>query len=170
LTAWLTEQEARTLGAACDRLIPPDEGFPGATAAGAVAYVDELLDAFAHEPPHIWAAGAGTATGEPTEGWLDLGPAEAHAWRTRIEGWQQVYRRGIAALGEDFLDLDGEVQDERLASDPDFRWTLYEHCCEAVYGDPAYGGNRNERGWQSIGFPGPPFPRGYTPDEVTGRA
>ena len=103
------------------------------------------------------------------DAWLELGPAEGHAWRQRIDGWQAAYRAGLAALGDDFAELDGDAQDERLAADPAFRWLLYEHCCEAVYGDPAYGGNAGEAGWRSVGFPGPPFPRGYTAQEVTGR-
>jgi gluconate 2-dehydrogenase gamma chain len=165
LIIWFSEHEARTLGAACNRLIPPDDEFPGAGPAGAVAYVGRLLEAFAHDPPHIWARG----TGADGDDWLALGPGEAHAWRQRVQGWQQAYRDGITDLGEDFVDLDGEAQDERLAADPDFRWLLYEHCCEAVYGDPAYGGNRNELGWQSIAFPGDPFPHGYPDAEVTDR-
>lgn len=162
---WFTEHEARTLGAAVNRLIPPDGDFPGAGPAGAVAYIGRLLDAFAHDPPHIWAAD----TGAGNDAWLALGPAEAAAWRTRVEAWQEQYRTGLAALGDDFTEADGDEQDRRLAALPDFRWQLYEHACEAVYGDPAYGGNRNGLGWASIGFAGDPFPRGYTPDEVTGR-
>jgi gluconate 2-dehydrogenase gamma chain len=162
---WFTEAEAYALGAAVNRLIPPDGDFPGAGPAGAVAYVGRLLDAFAHDPPHIWA----TSTGTDEDGWLELGPAEAAAWRTRVEEWQHAYRNGLAALGADFVEVDGEEQDARLAAQPDLRWLLYRHACEATYGDPAYGGNRNELGWQSIGFPGDPFPKGYTDAEVSGR-
>jgi hypothetical protein len=165
MAAWLTDAEARTLAAAADRLIPADGAFPGAAAAGVVAYLDRLLGAFAHDPPHIWAA----RTGAANDGWLALGPAEANAWGARVEAWQRQYRSGLAALGEDFTDLDTDEQDRRLAADPEFRWQLYEHTCEAVYGDPAYAGNVDKAGWVSIGFAGDPFPRGYTPDEVTNR-
>lgn len=165
MIVWFTEDEARTLSAAVNRLIPADGDFPGAEPAGAVTYVGHLLDAFAYDPPHIWAG----STGADHDGWLELGPAEAMAWRQRVEGWQHAYREGLAELGTDFARLDGAEQDDRLAADADFRWLLYRHACEAVYGDPAYGGNRGRLGWQSIAFPGDPFPRGYTPEEVTGR-
>jgi gluconate 2-dehydrogenase gamma chain len=158
--------EQRVLAAACDRLIPPDDQFPGAARAGAPGYVNQLLRAFdVTGPPLIWSR----TTGERAVAWLQLGPAEEHAWRLRVERWQAAYDEGLQRLGADFAELDGDAQDERLAADPEFRWLLYEHCCEAVYGDPAYGGNRDRLGWRSIGFPGDPFPHGYTDAEVTDR-
>jgi hypothetical protein len=72
----------------------------------------------------------------------------------------------LAALGDDFVDLDGDGQDARLAADPDFRRLLYEHACEGTYGDPAYGGNRGLAGWRSIDHVGDTQPRGWTDDEV----
>jgi len=165
VAAFFTSVETRTLAAAVDRLIPPDDSFPGAAGAGAVEYVEGLLTAFEHDPPRIWA----TATDAGTTGWLQLGPAEAWAWRTRVEGWQQAYRAGLTSLGHDFAEVDGDEQDRRLAADEDLRWLLYIHACEAVYGDPAYGGNREAVGWISIAFPGDPFPAGYPPEEVTDR-
>jgi hypothetical protein len=105
------------------------------------------------------------------------------AWRTRIEGsqgrperefngpvvgWQRQYADGLAALGEDFARLRGAEQDERLARDPSFRRLLHEHACEATYGDPVYGGNRDGAGWRSVGFAGDVQPRGWTDDEVRG--
>jgi hypothetical protein len=112
---------------------------------------------------------------------LDLSPNEALAWRTRIEGsngiperefngptrgWQSIYRDGIAELGSDFTDVDGDEQDRRLAGQHRFRNVLYEHACEGAYGAPEYGGNRNLAGWQAIDFPGDSQPRGYTDEEV----
>jgi len=35
---------------------------------------------------------------------------------------------------------------------------VHAHACEATYGDPAYGGNRDGGGWQAISFPEPLFP------------
>ena len=84
-------------------------------------------------------------------------------------GWQERYRSGLAALGGDFLDLDGEAQDARLDADPEFKALLHTHGCEGLYADPVYGGNRDGVGWASIGFAGDSQPRGYTAVEVTGR-
>lgn len=136
------------------------------------------------DPPRIWAGGpfSGRHGGEAGFGeFLALGAVEELAWRTRIEGsqglperefngpvvgLQERYADGLAALGEDFVDLDGDAQDERLAADPAFQRLLHEHACEGVYGDPAYGGNRDQAGWRSIGYVGDVQPRGWTDDEV----
>jgi hypothetical protein len=48
-----------------------------------------------------------------------------------------------------FLDGSATDADRRVA---------YEHACEATYGDPAYGGNRNRDGWRRIAFPDPHHP------------
>jgi hypothetical protein len=168
-----------------DRLIPPDDdGAPGAGAAGAADYADGLLGAFLVDPPRIWAGGpfSGRHGGEAGfERFLELGAVEELAWRTRIEGsqgrperefngpvvgLQERYTAGLAALGEDFVDLDGDEQDARLAADPGFRALLYEHACEGTYGDPVYGGNRDGLGWRSIGHVGDTQPRGWTDEEV----
>lgn len=113
-----------------------DAQVPGAADLGAVTYVERLLTALDHEPPRIWAAPDGS-----TEPWLELGVWERAAWTTRIAELQALYDR--VAAGE--------------TTEPDRR-VLHAHACEATYGDPAYGGNRDRGGWQRIGFPDPMFP------------
>jgi hypothetical protein len=185
---WLTEAEHRTLRAVMDRLIPGDEWGPGAGEAGAADYVDLLLGAFAFEPPRIWAGGpfSGRNGGDPGfDRWLELAPVEELAWRIRIEGtlglaqrefngpvtgWQARYRALLAALGDDLPDLPVEGQDERIAAlDEDDRTLVYTHACEAHYGDPVYGGNRDGAGWRAIAFDGDVLPRGWTDAEVRDR-
>ena len=175
------------LGAAADRLIPPLGEHPGGAALGAADYVDGLLGAFASDPPLIHAGGpfSGRAGGQASfDRFLPLSRHEELAWRTRIEGsrgrperefngptrgWQDVYREGIAALGDDFLDVDGDEQDRRLRANRELKALFYTHACEGAYGAPEYGGNPGTKGWIAIGFPGDSQPRGYTDEEVTGR-
>jgi hypothetical protein len=185
---FLTEIERATVDAAADRLVPPVDGHPGAAALGVVEYIDGLLDAFAVDPPRIWAGGpfSGRAGGAAGFGdFLELSPLETLAWRTRIEGsqgiaererlgpvvgWQAQYRAGLAALGEDFPTLGPDDQDARLDAQPEFRDLLYEHVVEGAYAAPEYLGNRDLAGWRAIEFPGDVQPRGYTDAEVEGRA
>ena len=174
--------------AACERLIPPGDGHPGATALGVADYIDGLLGAFLVDPPRIYAGGpfSGRFGGDAGFGrFLPLSRLEELAWRTRIEGsrgiaeretngpvvgLQQRYAEGIAALGgADFASADPAEQDRRLEAVGEFRDLLYEHACEGAYGAPEYGGNRDRRGWDAIGFPGDVQPRGYTDAEVTDR-
>jgi hypothetical protein len=167
---FLTEAERAVVAAAAERLVPPVDGHPGAEALGVVDYIDGLLDAFAVDPPRIWAGGpySGRAGGDARFGhFLELSPLEARAWRTRIEGslgipererlgpvigWQDRYRAGLAALGADFAALDPEEQDARLAALPEFRGLLYEHAVEGAYAAPEYLGNRDLAGWAAIAW------------------
>jgi hypothetical protein len=185
--AFFSEDEYRVVEAACERLIPPVAGHPGAAALGVVDYIDGLLGAFSVDPPRIWAGGpfSGRRGGEPSFArFLPLSRLEELAWRTRIEGsrgiaerefngpvkgWQQQYRDGIAALGVEFPQLPLDEQDARLDAAPEFKELLYGHACEGAYGAPEYGGNRDLAGWRAIGFPGDVQPRGYTDEEVSDR-
>ncbi len=185
---FFTADEHAVIAAACDRLLPPADGHPGGRALGCADYIDGLLDAFAVDPPRIWAGGpfSGRAGGDASfTTFLPLTRVEELAWRTRIEGsqgrperefngpvrgWQDEYRAGLAALGADYATVDGAEQDARLAAIPDFRALVYQHACEGAYGAPEYGGNRDLAGWRAIGFPGDVQPRGYTDAEVAGRA
>ena len=190
---FFTRAEYAVVEAAAERLMPavdgqPGTGHPGARALGVADYVDGLLGAFAVDPPRIWAGGpfSGRAGGAASfSQFHDLSRLEELAWRTRIEGsqgiperefngpvtgWQQEYRDGLAALGADFTDLDADAQDARLDANPAFKALLYRHACEGAYSAPEYGGNRDLLGWQAIDYPGDVQPRGFTDDEVTGRA
>jgi hypothetical protein len=183
----LSAADAEVLRAAVDRLVPPYGSHPGAAALGAVDYIDGLLGAFTFDPPRIFAGGpfSGRKGGDASfADFIALSPLEELTWRTRIEGsqgrperefngpvvgWQEAYRNGIDALGDDFVRVDADEQDARLAAAEVFGALLYGHVCEACYGAPEYGGNRDQRGWDAIGFAGDAQPRGYTDDEVSSR-
>ena len=181
---FFTDDEYRIVEAACAHLIPTDED-PGATEARVVDYIDGFLGAFAVDPPRIWAGGAFSGRHGGDAGFKDfhrLSRLDELAWRTRIEGslgmpereWngpviglQERYREGLADLGADFLELDGEEQYGRLKASRAFAALLYQHACEGMYGAPEYGGNRDLVGWRNIDFEGDVQPRGYTDEEVS---
>jgi len=101
---WLDDEQYGVL-AALDRMIPPDEGSPGAAAGGAADYVDGLLGAFSFDPPRIWAGGpfSGRHGGEAGfEEFVELGAAEELAWRIRM-GVAPVSRHimGTCRMGDD---------------------------------------------------------------------
>lgn len=195
---WLTDQERLVLAALCGVLIPEGEDGtdpggaeegqppPGAVGAGAVDYIDTLLGAFSFDPPRIWAGGptSGRAGGEACfERFVPLGRLDELAWRTRIEGsrgiaerefngpvvgYQERYRAGLAELGPDFCVLDAEAQHQRAEHHREFVELVFEHVCEAMYGVPEYGGNKDLVGWRSIGWAGDVQPRGWSDEEVAG--
>ena len=188
MPVFFNEAELRVIASAVDRLIPPDDqGCPGAAAAGVPNYIDTLLGAFTFDPPRIHAGGpfSGRWGGDANfDKWIPPGRMEELAWRTRIEGsqgiaarefngpvlgLQQVYREALKVLGKDFAKADGTERDRRLDTIPEFKRLLYQHCCEGMYGDPVYGGNRDEVGWKMIDWLGDIQPRGYTKEEVESR-
>jgi hypothetical protein len=181
---YFSDDQFRVIEAVCARLIPTDDD-PGANEAGVAHYIDGLLGAFAFDPPRIWAGGAvsGRFGGLPAFATFHrLHPLDELAWRTRIEGsrgiperewngpvegFQERYAGGLASLGADFADVDGEEQDRRLRAHEEFTNLVYGHACEGMYGAPEYGGNRNGVGWSYIGFAGDVQPLGYTDEEVS---
>ena len=123
---WLSEQEYAVLRAACAQMMPSDQGAPGADEAGVADYIDTFLGAFTFDPPRIWAGGPTSGRMGGVAGFADFHPLsrlDELAWRTRIEGsqglperefngpvvgLQQRYREGLAALGADFAEVDGQ--------------------------------------------------------------
>jgi hypothetical protein len=184
---FLTADEHAKVTVAADLLVPARDDHPGGGAVGVADYIDGLLGAFTFDPPRIWAGGpfSGRHGGEGSfEEFLGLSRVEEVAWRTRIEGsqgiperefngsvvgWQQQYRDGLEALGDDFVGAAPDEQNARLDAEPGFKALLYAHACEGTYGDPVYGGNRDGAAWRAIHYEGDVQPKGYTDQEVSGR-
>jgi hypothetical protein len=160
---------------------PDEAGHPGAREADVTGYIDSMLaqlGALDGAAPLIFAGGPWsnrhTSGPDLMARFVTLDPVARIAWRKRLQGWQEQYRTGIAALdklaGGDFTKAGHAKQDKILASSSasTFMTLLYEHTIEGLYCAPEYGGNRGLVGWKDIAFPGDIQPRGYTPDEVTG--
>jgi hypothetical protein len=184
---FFTAHQAAVVEDATARIAPgpaddPDEaGHPGAREADVTGYIDSMLAQLGtldEAAPLIFAGGPWSS--RHTSGpdlmarFVALDPVARIAWRKRLQGWQEQYRTGIAALdklaGGDFTKASHARQDKILASESatTFMAVLYEHTIEGLYSAPEYGGNRDLVGWKDIAFPGDIQPRGYTPDEVTG--
>jgi gluconate 2-dehydrogenase gamma chain len=158
---FFTADEWQFLGAAVDRLIPPDAEGPGAVEAGVPEFIDRQMDT-------PYAQGAL---------WYMQGPH----YEVRPElGYQMkftprdIYRIGIAAAdrwvqavaGKRFVALDGTTQDGLLAQMEDGRAELHDipsnllfdmllqNTKEGYFSDPIHGGNKHMGGWKMIGFPG----------------
>lgn len=189
---FLTGQELKFLSAVVDRVVPgqPEDTAAGAVQAGCPAAIDGLLAAFSDDPPRIFAgAPYSDRGGSPVDyfaEFLPLDPYEERAWRLRIEGdaaqgtdgFQQVYRRGLAALAKEsplFPDLPGPARDAELRTtgNPDIqamRDLAVTHAIEFFLAAPEYGGNRNLDGWTAVAFEGDTQPRGYTDEQVNNPA
>jgi len=147
----LSEDEARTLEAICERIIPADHD-PGAAWAGVVAFVDrQLLGPYRRLRKTYRLGIAGTAAtglemfGKPFAA-LTLQQQDA-VLRAMEEGeargdcWNQVSAKS-------FFDL------------------VVSHAMQGYYGDPRHGGNRERVSWKMLRLPYPPV-RGRMPDQTT---
>ena len=143
-TPWrfLTEDEARTLAALCDQIIPADQD-PGATWAGVVNYIDRQLcgalehlrtsyrrgiEAVGRSSRLLYGAGFAEATATQQVELLTL----MEQGRTPAEAWKQI-------SATEFFDL------------------LVEQTMQGFYGDPRHGGNREGTSWKMLGIPYPPI-------------
>jgi gluconate 2-dehydrogenase gamma chain len=179
---FLNPAEAAFLEAAVDRLIPPDEKWPGAVDAGVPTYIDRQLAGAYGQGARLYKSGPWEA-GLPTQGYqLALTPAQLY--RRAIPAIEDEARRragdgggepgntkqararpgrrassafaGLSDAEKDALLSDLEGGRVELASIPSaiFFETLLANTIEGFLSDPVYGGNRDMAGWRMIGFPG----------------
>ena len=194
LLRFFTPGEARTVEAVAARLIPGDEGDPGAREAGVVTFIDFALargDGF-NEPIYRFPPFAhGFEGDEPPEDdgygvvWVEEEELERYGFQSALTA-REIFRVGIAVLnseargiyGGDFAELAEEQQDELLMAledgevegfaDPsaeEFFDIVYEFTLQGFLSDPQYGGNRDMVGWRLIDYPG--AQRAYTAGDMT---
>ena len=163
---WLffTEEEAKTVEAIVDRLIPADELSIGGKEAGCAVFIDRQLHGFYGTFERLYMEGPFQA-GTPEQG--DQSPLVP----------QQRYRLGIAALNKytqsstnkNFSDLTPEQQDSILTDMeagkihfdglPNYdAQSLFNdilaNTMEGFFADPIYGGNKEMASWKMLGYPG----------------
>ncbi len=127
---FFTAEEARTVDAICEQLIPADRD-PGAKQAGVVNYIDiQLTKAF-----------------------------RKHRAAYR-KGLADVDSTSRAKFSRRFPDLSGEQQGEVLKAleenSKGFFELILTHTRQGFYGDPRHGGNRKMVSWKMLGLPYPP--------------
>ncbi len=159
---FLTPDEAAFVKAAVAIFVPADDLGPGAVEAGVPYYIDRQLAGAFGKGARMYLHGP-FAEGLPQQGYqLPLMPAE-------------IYRLGIADMNEycrahfNGLNFGGltPAQQASVLADLDrgkialeqvpgtiFLNLLLANTFEGFFGDPAYGGNRDEIGWKLVGFPG----------------
>ena len=136
--AFFNDQDAATVAAFVERLMPGAPGKPGARDADVLNYIDLAL------------AGA----------YADLQEFYRH-------GLAQLEAHCRATYNQSFAALKPGQQDETIAAlesgkATDFTWptaqgffnTLRTHTMEGMFADPIYGGNKDFAGWRLVGFPG----------------
>src|SRR5438093_6385467 len=138
LGAFFNSEDAATVAAFTERLMPGAPGKPGAHDADVLNYIDLAL------------AGA----------YADLQDFYRH-------GLAQLDALCRKRYNEPFVRLNAARQDEVIRAleqgeATEFTWptaqeffnTIRTHTMEGMFADPIYGGNKDFAGWRLVGFPG----------------
>jgi len=139
---FLTVDEARTLAAICDRIIPPDEN-PGAAWAGAVNYVDRQLCGPLRHLRSVYRQGI---VAVDQSSWMLYGATFAGLEETRQIALLSMMEQGRAPS-----------EAWKKVSSQEFFALLVDHTMQSFYGDPRHGGNREGASWRMLGTPYPPI-------------
>jgi gluconate 2-dehydrogenase gamma chain len=159
---FLTPQEAATVEAFVDRLIPPDSETPGGKELGCAVFIDRQL-----------AGPYGRYESYYMEGPFQNG-TEQQGPQSPVTPAQH-YRTALAALdvacrnkfgGKAFVELADDQKDEVIKGLEDdslklegtdgkeFFKLILKDTQNGAFADPIYGGNRDMAAWKMIGFPG----------------
>ncbi len=139
---FLTVDEARTLAAICDQIIPPDEDA-GAAWAGVVTYVDRQLCGPFQQLQNSYRVGLAAVESSSRalyrKKFPDLPPAKQVEFLSMMEKGQ--------APAEAWKEI----------SSSEFFGLLVDHTMQGFYGDPRHGGNHEGASWKMLGVPYPPI-------------
>ena len=151
LGAFLNRDDAATVAAFTERLMPGAPGKPGARDAGVLNYIDLALAGAYGDLQEFYRRG--------------LAQLDAYCRKT---------------YNEPFMRLDSGRQDEVITAleqgkAAGFTWpearaffdTVRTHTIEGLFADPVYGGNKDFAGWRLVGFPGGQAV--YTPADLQNR-
>jgi gluconate 2-dehydrogenase gamma chain len=159
---YFTPQEASTVEALADRLIPPDPETPGGKDCGCAVYIDrQLAGPYGRYDGYYMS-------GPFQEGTKQQGPQSSVAPA-------QQYRKGLASLdaacrskfgGKMFTELADDQRDDVIkgledgslkldgADSKKFFELILKDTQKGFLADPIYGGNKDMASWKMIGFPG----------------
>jgi gluconate 2-dehydrogenase gamma chain len=136
--AFFNDDDAHTVTAFAERLMPGAPDKPGATEADVLNYIDLALAGAYADLQYFYRRG--------------LAQLDDHCAQT----YGKPFRRLTAAQQDETI---GTLEQGKA---PAFAWpsaaaffnTLRTHTMEGMFADPVYGGNKDFAGWRLVGFPG----------------
>lgn len=128
---FFSEEEARTVDAICEQLIPADQD-PGARQAGVVNYIDIQLTRHFRRYQATYRKGLACVNATS---------------RSRFA------RRFVELSSDQQVQVVNEIEE----SFPVFFELILVHTRQGFYGDPRHGGNRKMVSWKMVGLPFPPI-------------
>jgi gluconate 2-dehydrogenase gamma chain len=138
LGAFFNSEDAATVAAFAERLMPGAPGKPGARDADVLNFIDLALAGAYADQQDLYRRG--------------LASLEAYCRKT----YQAPFRRLTATQQDEVIAAleQGKASEFSWPSATAFFNTVRTHTMEGMFADPIYGGNKNFAGWRLIGFPG----------------
>jgi gluconate 2-dehydrogenase gamma chain len=136
--AFFNQDDAATISAFTERLMPGEPGKPGARDAGVLNYIDLALAGAYADLQDFYRGG--------------LAALNAYC--------REIYKKAFAQLDTAQQEAvitaleQGKATGFTWPSGPAFFNTLRTHTMEGMFADPIYGGNKDFAGWRLVGFPG----------------
>jgi gluconate 2-dehydrogenase gamma chain len=136
--AFLNDEDAATVAAFTERLMPGAPGKPGARDADVLNYIDLALAGAYADQQDFYRRG--------------LAQLEAYCQAT----YQGSFARLDAARQDAVITAleAGKATGFTYPTAQVFFNTLRTHTMEGMFADPVYGGNKDFAGWRLVGFPG----------------
>jgi gluconate 2-dehydrogenase gamma chain len=176
---FFTDHEWDTIEAAASRIMPTDHD-PGAREARVIVFIDRYLSGI----DYLYAAADGSGFLQLADKDAHAARARnANMQRLYREGIHELDTKARQLRAPSFKEASEQIQDEvleqisgapkpipvsltsmevyysRLQGNTDegksFFDTLCLHVRQGFYGDPVYGGNKDQMGWKTVGFVGP---------------
>ena len=136
--AFFNYEQASTVAAFTERLMPGAPGKPGARDAGVLNYIDLALAGAYADLQDFYRRG--------------LAQLDAYCHATHKQSFTQLdparQDEVLAALEQ------GKAPGFTLPRAQEFFNVVRTHTMEGMFADPIYGGNRDFAGWRLVGFPG----------------
>ena len=135
---FFNSDDAATIAAFTERLMPGAPGKPGARDAGVLNYIDLSLAGAYADLQDFYRRG--------------LAALNTYCAAT----YQQSFTQLAAARQDEVITamVEGKATGFTWPTSQQFFNTLRTHTMEGMFADPVYGGNKDFGGWRLVGFPG----------------
>jgi len=138
LRAFFNQDDAATIEAFAERLMPGAAGKPGARDANVINYIDLALAGAYSDQQDFYRRGLAAldqyCRTTYNKSFVELSPAQQDEVITALEA--------------------GKAAGFTYPSAAAFFNTMRTHTIEGMFADPVYGGNKDFAGWRLVGFPG----------------
>jgi gluconate 2-dehydrogenase gamma chain len=135
---FFNDEQAATVAAFSERLMPGAPGKPGANDANVINYIDLALAGAYADQQDLYRRG--------------LAQLDAYCRKA----YDQLFVKLSAAQQDEVIGAleQGKASEFEFPTAQVFFNTLRTHTMEGMFADPVYGGNKDFAGWKLVGFPG----------------